>query len=208
MNGRRAPLIAGVVAGVLVLLTLVVLVLPKMGEVGETNDQLDEAKGQEITLQAQLKALEDAEAAAPDTQDQIDKLDEEIPPTADLPGLFEMLQSAADRSAVDFFTFSPGTPLPDAGGAFSVISSAITVTGTYLALDEYLYNLETLPRAAKVMTVAIIPQGSGDTSGTATVSSTGLLQMQLTVQFYTTDASAGPGSQPGPTQGTTTIPGA
>ena len=57
--------------------------------------------------------------------------------------------------------------------------------------------LETLPRAAKVTTLAVTP--SGASTGGTTIS-TSNLQLQVTVEFYTTDVSAGPGSIPGPSE--------
>lgn len=199
---RRAPFIAGVVALVLVLLSVMLLVLPKMRQVGTTNDQLQEAQDEEVSLQAQVKTLQDAEAAAPQTEKQIKALEEQVPPTADLPGLFRLLQSAADVSGVDFFTFSPGVPAPDASGSFAVMSSSITVTGSYFAIDEYLYNLEHLPRAAKVMSVSLSPGAEAAPTGattTTTTSSPSRLQTQLVVEFYTTDINAGPGTAPAST---------
>jgi hypothetical protein len=117
-----------------------------------------------------------------------------------------LLQTAADRSAVDFFLISPGTPTPDGSASFSLMASQITVTGTFFALDEFLFQLETLPRAAKVMSINITSEGAS-TSGTTgtTATPTGQLQLQVSVEFYTADVSAGPGSVPGPTDGTTGV---
>ena len=115
---RRAPIIAGVIAALVALLAVFLLVLPKMGEVSTTQDELQTAEDQEVTLAAQLNALQDAQAAAPETEQEIAAIDAEIPPTADLPSLFRLLQGAADRSAVDFFSFTPGTPVPNAAGTF------------------------------------------------------------------------------------------
>jgi Tfp pilus assembly protein PilO len=198
---RRAPIIAGAIVLLVALLAVFLLVLPKMSEVGETEDQLQETQDQEINLAAQLNALEDAEAAAPDTELEIAAIDEQVPPTADLPSLFRLLQGAADRAAVDFFSFTPGTPVPNLTGSYSTIASQITVSGGYFAIDEFLFLLETLQRAAKVTTLAVTPSAGGE--GTTTTS-TGNLQLQITVEFYTTDSSAGPGSIPGPTEGVTT----
>jgi Tfp pilus assembly protein PilO len=200
VNGR-APIIAGAIVLLVALLAVFLLVLPKMSEVGETEDQLQETQDQEINLAAQLNALEDAEAAAPDTELEIAAIDEQVPPTADLPSLFRLLQGAADRAAVDFFSFTPGTPLPNLTGSYSTIPSQITVSGGYFAIDEFLFLLETLQRAAKVTTLAVTPSAGGE--GTTTTS-TSNLQLQITVEFYTTDSSAGPGSIPGPTEGVTT----
>ena len=205
MNGRRAPIIAGAAAILVAVLAVILLVLPKMGEVSQTEEELQAAQDEEISLDAQLRALQEAQAAAPETEAEIARIEDEVPPTADLPALFRLLQGAADQAAVDFFSFTPGSPAPDATGAYSTISSSISVTGSYFAIDEYLFLLETLPRAAKVTTISVTP-ASTDAEGTT--ASTGTLSISLTVEFYTTDASAGPGSIPGPTQGAVTVPGA
>jgi Tfp pilus assembly protein PilO len=178
------------------------LVLPKMSSVGETEDQLQAAEDQEINLAAQLNALEDAQEAAPETEQEIAAIDAQVPPTADLPSLFRLLQGAADRAAVDFFSFTPGTPVPNATGTYSTIASQITVSGGYFAIDEFLFLLETLQRAAKVTTLAVTPSATG--GETTTTTSTSTLSLQITVEFFTTDTSAGPGSIPGPTEGVTT----
>jgi Tfp pilus assembly protein PilO len=196
----RAPIIAGAVL-VVALVAVFLLVLPKMSEVGETEDRLQETQDQEINLAAQLKALDDARAAVPETELEIAAIDALVPPTAGLPSLFRLLQGAADRAAVDFFSFTPGTPVPNPTGSYSTIESRITVSGGYVAIDEFLFLLETLKRAAKVTALALTPSAGGD--GTTTTS-TSSLQLQITVEFYTTDSSAGPGSIPGPTEGIST----
>jgi Tfp pilus assembly protein PilO len=200
---RRAPIIAGVIAVAVALFAVFLLVRPKMSEVSTTEDDLQVAEDQEVTLAAQLNALQDAQAAAPETEQEIAAIDAEIPPTADLPSLFRLLQGAADRSVVDFFSFTPGTPAPNTAGTFSTIASQVTVSGGYFAIDEFLFLLETLPRAAKVTTLAVTPS-SAASGETTTTTSTGNLQLQLTVEFYTTDTSAGPGSVPGPSDVTGT----
>ena len=198
---RRAPIIAGAIVLLVALLAVFLMVLPKMSEVGETEDQLQESQDQEINLAAQLNALEDAQAAAPETELEIAAIDAQVPQTADLPRLFRQLQGAADRAAVDFFSFTPGTPVPNLTGSYSTIASQITVSGGYFAIDQFLFLLETLQRAAKVTTLAVTPSAGGEET---TTTSTSTLQLQITVDFYTTDSSAGPGSIPGPTEGVTT----
>jgi Tfp pilus assembly protein PilO len=199
---RGAPIIAGAIALVVAILAVFFLVLTKMSDVSEAQDRLQQAMDREDALQAQLRALQDAQQEAPQTEQEIAAIDAAIPPTADLPELFRLLQSAADRSAVDFFSFTPGTPVVNAASSYSTIASQITVSGGYFAIDEFLFLLETLQRAAKVTTLAITPSSGTGEATTTTLSTT--LQLQMTVEFYTTDSSAGPGSIPGPTQGATT----
>jgi Tfp pilus assembly protein PilO len=197
---RRAPFIAGAVALAVAILAVFFLVLPKMDDVSQAQDQLRAAQDQETTLEARLGSLQDAEHEAPQTEQEIAAIEAAVPPTADLPELFRLLQSAADRSAVDFFSFTPGTSVVNAKSSYSTIASQITVSGGYFAIDEFLFLLETLQRAAKVTTLAITP----GTGGATTTTSSNTLQLQMTVEFYTTDTSAGPGSIPGPTEGATT----
>ena len=126
---------------------------------------------------------------------EIAAIDAQIPPVADLPSLFRLLQGAADRSAVDFFSFTPGTPVPNAAGTYSTIASQITVSGGYFAIDEFLFLLETLPRAAKVTTLAVTPGSGGaedhddDSSGTLSAADHGRVLHDAT-------PSAGPGRSP------------
>jgi Tfp pilus assembly protein PilO len=195
---RRGPIIAGAVSLVLAVLAVVLLLLPKMNDVKSTKNELSQAQTQEQTLRAQLASLQEAQKNAPLTKKQIAKIQTQIPPTADLPGLIRLLNDAADRSAVDFFSVAPGTPTASTSG-FSIIPTAIQVDGSYFSLEEFLFRLETLPRAGKVTNITIAPGAEAAGTTTATTS----LSMQLTVEFYTSDTSAGPGSQPGPTGGTT-----
>ncbi len=200
---RRGPLLAAIASVIVAILVLVVLVLPKRGQVGKARDQLAAAKQQQTALEAQLRALQEAQLQAPKITAELANLDTEIPPTADLPGMIRLIAGAADSSAVDFFSVSPTPPLADPSGTFSIIPAQITVNGAFFSLDEFMFRLETLPRAAKVVNFTV-SQGSGFALG---ASSPLELTIQMTAEFYTTDNSAGPGSIPGPTQGTPTTGG-
>jgi Tfp pilus assembly protein PilO len=195
LRGSRAPMIVGVGALLLVGLLMFLLVLPKMGEVSDANDALAAAQAQQGTLESQLAALEQAEAAAPEAKATIQEVEQQIPPTVDQPGMFLLLKNAATGSAVTLSTFTPGTPTLDAATGLSAIPLAVTVTGTYFQVTEFLYSIETLPRAAKVLNVTLAPGGD-----VTTTTVTNLLQLQANVVMYTSDQSAGPGSEPGPTE--------
>jgi hypothetical protein len=92
-----------------------------------------------------------------------------------------------------------GTPALDATSGLSTIPLAITASGNYFQLTEFLYSIETLPRAAKVVTVTLAPGVAEGDAATTTTTVTNLLQLQASVILYTSDQSAGPGSEPGPT---------
>lgn len=210
LSGRRAPILAGVVAVVLAILLLLFLVLPKAHEVSEAQGELDQGRSQTSTLESQLAALQQAKAEAPKNRQIIDNVQRQIPPTADLPGLFLLLSNAGTRAGVSLTGITPSVPTLDPATNLSTISVSFNVTGSYFAVTEYLFNLQTLPRVAKVTTVTLTP-GGGDTT---IVTSVPQLQVTGTVLLYTSDTSAGPGSEPGPTEAgapapsTAAVPGA
>lgn len=199
LRGSRGPLIVGVGAVALIALLIFFLVLPKMGQVSQANEELAAAEAQQGTLESQLAALEQAEAAAPEARATIQDVERQIPPTADEPGLLLLIKNAAARSGVTLATLTPGTPALDATSGLSTIPVAVSADGGYFQLTEFLYSLETLPRAAKVENATLGPAG-GDDTGDVTTTVSNLLTMQAAVILYTSDQSAGPGSEPGPTE--------
>ena len=199
LSGKRAPLLAGVGAIVIAVLLVVVLILPKLSQISDAKKKLDAARTTQGNLESQLNALKDAKSAAPGAQATIDKVDRLIPPTADLPGLTLLLRNSADSAGVTYVTITPSTPVLDQATGISSISVTVVANGTYFALTDYLYRIETLPRAAKVLTTSVTP---------STVAGASQLTMTTTLDVYTTDTSSGPGSTPGPQAGALPSPGA
>ena len=192
--GHRKPLLVGLAFVILVGVALVALVKPKMSSVKEQQNVLDQAKQHNSQLQAEVATLEQAKRDAPQVKKELRGLEAEIPGTASLPALIRQIKSMADDSAVDFLQIQPSPPAPGTTGDYSTIPTQIGATGSYFAVTEFLYRLETLPRAVKVtgVTLGAGPDGLPQ------------LQLQLTTEVYTTDVSAGPGSVPGHTQGSST----
>ena len=119
MDSRRAPLFAGLaVAGVAILMILL-LVLPKTGQVSQAQDQLDQAQRDQQTLESRRSALEDAKAAAPQARKTIAEVNRRIPPTAEEPGLILLLQNAAIDAGIDLVSLSPGNPVFDTASGLS-----------------------------------------------------------------------------------------
>ncbi len=196
---RREPLIAAGISLLVALLVVIGLLLPKASAVHKAQGDLTAAQAREQSLRTQLARLKADAQRVKKLRHQLNQLQTKIPPTADLSSLIRLLQGAANAAAVDFLSVSPGNPAPPAsattGGApgVSVIPVSITVTGSYFSVEEFLFRLESLPRAVKVgqITVSLGPNGFPQ------------LQLLMTGQVFTTDVSAGPGSVPGPT---TTLP--
>src|SRR5207302_2006088 len=90
------------------------------------------------TLALWLTRLQQARQDAKAVQKQLERLQTEIPPTADLPSLIRLLQGAATAAAVDFMSVSPGQPVaPVAGTGVSTIPTAIQVSGSFFSVEEF-----------------------------------------------------------------------
>jgi Tfp pilus assembly protein PilO len=181
---RRGPVVVGIVFAVVTLLAIFFLVLPKMSEVGEAEDRLTAEQARELPLQTELARLQDASDDAASLRRELARFQRAVPPVADLPGLINEMQTAADVAGVDFFQIDPGTPAPSATGQASEVPASIRVIGGFFPVDEFLFRLETLPRAAKVVSVTVAegPQAAPQ------------VDVQLEVLFFTTDLEAGPGA--------------
>lgn len=195
MRGRRAVIVAGAGAAIVALLLVFLLVLPKMNEVTQSREELEDTRAQQQTLSAQLNALEQARDEAPANEAAIREVEGKVPPTADLPGAILFLRNAATVSGVSVLSLTPAPPATAIAGSFSTLAVSASGQGSYFALVKYLHEIETLPRAATVESIDLSPaEGSA-------------LSFAATITLYTGDVSSGPGSEPGPTeQGA--IPGA
>jgi Tfp pilus assembly protein PilO len=196
VDSRRAPIIAGIGIVLLLLLLVFFLLLPKSHDVSDARAQLAELRSQQEVLESQKAALEDARDRAPEARRTIRQVQEQIPPVVDLPGLILLLQNAATSSGLDVVSLSPSNPALAPSGDISVISVGLTTTGTYFEVTDFTHRIETLPRAAKVTALTMTPAGTTPIVGTVPD-----LNVTGTIELYTSDTSAGPGSSPGPTVG-------
>jgi Tfp pilus assembly protein PilO len=187
---KKPALIAALVGVGLVIVMALGLITPKASQVKDKQKEIDQAVQEQSTLALQLSQLQAAAKDAPQDRKRLVKLESEIPPQADLPGLIRMLNNTADKSAVDFAAIAPGSPGPS--GSITVIPIQITIKGTFFAVDQYMFLLENLARVSKVTNLTVTPLDQ-------TVSPP-QLQVALTANFYTTDLSAGPGADPSTTQ--------
>jgi Tfp pilus assembly protein PilO len=198
VGGKRGPFIVGAAVAVVVLLVAFFFVLPKMGQVRDAKTSLQDLQAQQGTLGAQLAALKQSQTDAPKNREIIRKVQQAIPPTVDQQGFMLLIQNAAVQSSIDIVTITPTTPVFDPASGLSTVTNAFSVSGSYFALTEFIFKIETLPRASKITSINITPA--------PTNTNPSLLTMTASVDTFTSDSSAGPGSAPGPTSGAATTP--
>lgn len=193
MDNPRAPLFVGIGAALVAVLLVFAFLLPKMGQVSTAQEDLDSARSDQQTLEARKGALLNLKADAPKNKRIIQDVHNRIPPTADEPGLIQLLNKAALSSGLDLTTLAPSPPTFDETTGLSTIVVSMSSTGTYNEVTEFAYRIETLPRAAKITSIDLVPAGTTDALGNQ------LLSLTAQINAYTSDTSAGPGSSPGPT---------
>ena len=198
----RTPLFVAIAFVVLAAVLFALLVFPTFGDISDTEDQLEQAQDRQVLLEAELGRLEAAQEDLPRLRRQLARFGRAVPPVADLPGLINQLQNAADVSGVDFFAISPGEPLAVSGGQVSEVPAQVQVIGSFFPVDEFLFRLETGPRASKVVNITVVEGPDGLPQ----------IDVLLDVRFFTTDTQAGPGADvpqppsPSPTASPTASP--
>jgi len=181
---RRAPLIAVVVFVLVAILMVVFLVRPKLSDIGAAEDQLTAAEVEQLALQTELSRLQASAEDAARLRAELARARRAVPPIADLPGLINELQTAADVAGVDFFSIAPSSPVPVEGAQATEVPAQIQVIGGFFPVDEFLFRLETLPRSSKVVSLTVSEGVDGLPQ----------IDVQLDVRFFTTDLQAGPGA--------------
>ncbi len=161
LRGSRAPIVAGAGAVVLAALLMFFLVLPKMGQVS-TRERRPRGRPGAAAARWSPSSQRSSKPRPqhPRPRRPSSDVEQQIPPTADEPGLLLLIRNAAARSGVVLSQLTPGTPTLDATTGLSTIPLAVTASGSYFQIAEFLYSIETLPRAAKVLTIALAP-GAG-----------------------------------------------
>lgn len=186
MNTRRQLIVAGVVAVVVTALFFLFLLSPKLKDISKTRDDVQTARAEQDTLNAQLAHLKDVKKNAPETMAKLAALSQYVPPTPDLPGFIQQVQDAATASSIDLQSIAPSPPT-DVSGATGVqsISVSLTVQGGFFRMEDFLSRLENLQRAVEVRSFSLAPQPS-TISSELTLSST----ITLTMFVATPNASA------------------
>jgi Tfp pilus assembly protein PilO len=192
--GKRSLVFAGAGAFAVVLLMVIFLLLPKLGEISEAETQLEDARRQQQVLLSQKAALEDAKDRRRQNERIIAEVDQKVPPVVDEQGIIVLLTNAAEKAGMEVVSLTPSNPVFDDVTGITTVTVTVSALGTYFDVTEFMYLVETLPRAAKVMAVTLAPVAE-DVPGVPE------LTMAGTIELYTSDASAGPGSVPGPTEG-------
>ena len=160
---------------------------PQAADLAAVREQVTTIQDQNGVLATQLAGLVKQQQQLGDTRSTARRLERLFPPTADQPGLFEVVTTAAvdagiGAQGVTTLTPTPpvigdgttaastsGSPAP-AGAQLARQTVTVAVTGTYDQTQQLLVNLEHMRRAYLVTSVSI---AGGADSATYTTTITG-----------------------------------
>ena len=159
---------------------------PKTSELADVQEQTQAARDQNDLLALQLVRLQQQAAALDETREVADALADKFPPTADQPGMFAQVTSAAADAGIGPKDVTALTPTPPTVGGVDPATGAqpegaapgnlarqtvtVSIAGSYAETQELLENLESLPRAYLVGSVQV---GGGSDPGLFTTTITG-----------------------------------
>lgn len=168
------------------------LISPKHAEAGRLRADATTQSGVNDTLRAQITALTAQARKLPQQRARLAVLATKIPDNPALPALIRTLRDAADRAGVDLVSLQPGAPgafasgavpgaaapaapavpgVPAGGaaaaGAGQLLAIPITVqvSGGFYQLEQFLTNLEDMPRSLLVGQLTVAPAGGAATTG-------------------------------------------
>ncbi|WP_372727812.1 hypothetical protein [Nocardioides sp.] len=205
---------ATITLGVLALLVTaglgwLLLLGPVTGSLGRAHAQSAQAVQQNESMAAELRALEDQRDGLAELTVEADRLAVLFPPTADQPGFFTSVTTAARKAGINpkaITTLSPSAPVPVTGATGSPEQPApapadarlaeqtvtLTVTARDGQIQALLRHLEKLDRSFLITTVDI--SGAGPTDPlTVSISGKTFVAPPVTAPDLGPATAAGPG---------------
>ena len=197
---RRRYALAAVAGLAIVLIFFVFILKPKLNEITEVRDQVEQQQDQAQSLRITLARLREAQRQQPQTQARLAVFDRLLPTTPDLPAMIRQLQTAASASGMDLVSIAPSPPANLTGATgVQTISVNILVRGGFFRLETFLTRLEDLQRVVEVTSISIAPE-TDTLTGLTTLSSTLSFRMYVVQPNATVSGgSAAPAPAASPT---------
>ena len=181
--------LGGIAMLVIVALGWVFVLGPETSNLSDTRAQVEAARQQNAALVQQISQLKGQQQELRKTRRQAAALAVKFPPTADQPGLFAQVTQAAVDAGIGpqgVTTLAPTPPVigsasggvsPDApvagSGTLASQDVSVSVTGSYDQTQQLLENLEHMPRAYLITSVALSGASDATSGGTYTTTITG-----------------------------------
>lgn len=155
---------------------------PNRERIDELNSQVEATEAEIVSLEAQLRRLQQLQREEPRLRAELARFGDAIPPDPRVPDFILQVQDAANLSGVNFLSVAPSTPaaFPGASGA-QVIAVTIATTGSFFEVEDFIFRLERLQRTVRINSFQLGGEGE--------------LSVSLSMQMFTL-AQAQPAAPP------------
>jgi type IV pilus assembly protein PilO len=153
-----ALIAVGVIAAVLLLL------VPRFGDLAALDGELQAAKDEVAQTQALLAQLEQAKSDAALTQAELLQLANQMPERPELPSLLIELQDVSNSAGLRFNSVTPAEPALSVAGTYSEVPLTVDVQGKWADVLDYMRRLNRMTRAIRVTNVDLSPIRSSDST--------------------------------------------
>lgn len=187
---ERSRLIAVGAAIVVVLLGVYLfLVSPRRGEVNTVKGQVAAARSTTAGLQLELERLQALQENQGALESELAQVLELVPRKNQVPDFMLQVKAAADEAGVDFVEIKPELPKqPPEGATLAQVRVAISSSGSYFSVQDFLRRLYELDRAVRIDLVTM----DGTTEGSETT-----IDLAITARiFFELPAGGAAGAAP------------
>lgn len=201
---KQRSFVVGAVAAVLVVVLWWMFVFSGMrSEASDVDDDIDAARQERSSLEAQLRQLEELEANSAETEAVLTELRDMLPQVPDLATFIEQANLLGQSAGVNWVSVSPSPPIQQ--GSVAVTQMSIEVEGGYFQVLEYLRQLEDLQRLVVVDGVSLAVGTATDTGGgdvpPVNLDFAPILHASLTARMFSLGVDTAPAAS-----ATTTVP--
>ncbi|HEX9712548.1 MAG TPA: type 4a pilus biogenesis protein PilO [Actinomycetota bacterium] len=159
MNPRRQAVIAALGAVLVSVLFFMFALRPKLAQITEVRDEVDQAQTEQRAFEGQLARLREAQEERPRTVARLALANRFVPTDPDLPGFIRQMQAAATAAGVALESIAPSPPRALEGSPdVQVIDVSITIRGGFFRLEDLLIRLESLERMVEVRSLTLSPE--------------------------------------------------
>lgn len=196
LSSRDQMILFGVIVAVVAIAFVVLAIVPRFSDLSRLESEKQTAQQQIAEAQALLSRRQQAKAEAASTQAELNKLDNEMPDTPELPSLIISLQDAANGAGIEFDRLTPAKPGAAANG-YAKIGMTFDIQGEWTDYIDFLRRLETLDRPIRVLNMNITPYKPPAIDG---VEQKPQVSVVMRMEAYMLAASTGgaPGVPPAP----------
>jgi len=157
---RRAVLIAFGAAALLLVMWFLLLWGPQGGRLSDADDRQTAAEAENSSLELRLARLRASQERATELMADLEELRRAVPDEPELAQFILDANEAASEAGVDFLSISPGVPELSDPLLPPTIALAISVTGGYFEVLDYLDRLTDLPRIVVIDDLSLTPTDS------------------------------------------------